>query len=169
MFKKIFGFGGKQHVVGLSLKAQIKGLEDAVVEAKKEVPLNISEPVYTIVEKVRENPERLKFTNITHYLERLPRYVVEDRITHVSVVVRIGDLSGFDPVSPYKSMDYLGIESEHITFTRDEVDYIERELKPILEEFHKERQNLLTNIRDSRRIRQEVLARERMLKLFEGS
>ena len=61
------------------------------------------------------------------------------------------------------------ISSCDITFTRDEVDYIVRELYDTIYQHVNKRQNRLTEIKASRKIRQENLARDKMQKLFEES
>lgn len=142
--KEIFGYGGVQKVIGT---------EDVEQEVS-EKNLDISQPVYTIVEKVKENPKRLKFSNEVVCSEEYFKvwdYNVKDTITGCTgtyMIVSLSDIS-----------DNLTING--LALTRDEKSYILSELKPILKPIYDERKVRYKNIIESRN-------RAKMQKIWEG-
>lgn len=169
MFKKMkewFGVGGVQKEINVG--EVLKEVREEVVEKE----LDISEPVYTIVERVKLNPARLTIKadyNVYYsgYGPAIEKWYVEDTITRI----------GFTYTTSPEFLTYDGelrkavhsIYNKDVTFSQDEVDYIIEGLYDILYEHFTERLKRLTDIKASRKMRQKELARDKMLKQWEAS
>lgn len=150
--KAVFGWNGVQEVIAV---------EKEIVEDKVK---DISSPVYTIVEKVKEDPSRLRFsecygdlfgntlTTQTMVLDSITSDVCSCYITNKPRVYN-GEGTSYTLVS------------DKVNFTKDEIDYITFSLVPI----YKERASRLQKIRTLRKERQELRNREAMQKKWEES
>ena len=152
--KEIFGYNNNQKVITIVEKTPV--VEEPIIEEER--VLNISQPVHIIVEKIKQNPKRLKFK---HALSLMCIYEIID-ITTGSVFTLIRQ----DHISFEQGMvTSYTISHKDFIFTKDEVAYIIATLKPIYES----RQKRLTEIKASRKLRQEQLAREKMQREWEES
>ena len=141
--KEVFGYKGNQYVV-----EKTPVVEEVIVEEER--VLDISQPVHIIVDKVKENPKRLSFSEVSDYRA----LSITDTLTG-TVVQYTPELDSYF----YYSFTWKAeLYNKNFHFTQDEVEYIISELKPIYEA----RQKHLTEIRASRKLRQEQLAREKM-------
>lgn len=125
--KEIFGYKGTQKVIQTHPN-----------------DLNINTPVYTIVEKVKENPRRLEFLWVRSHIYTL---VVIDKKTNL----RFG-------LSVLSSGSVSILSCNKFNLTEDEEKYLVEQLQPI----YKERQNRLTCLLDQRKLRADKKARVKL-------
>jgi len=165
--KEIFGYNNNQKVITIVEKTPV--VEEPIIEEER--VLDISGPVYIIADKVKQNPKRLVITeyygiSVQGYYMQPDSYLITDKIT--------GNIFKYitGPV-PNTSTGFFNevhnILNKDMKFTQDEIDYLVGELRNFLQDYTKERQKRLTEIKASRKLRQKSLAREKMQREWEES
>lgn len=164
IFMRVLGFVKESVMIDLIKKLFNKKVivEDVNMEEFEEgdevvltAPLAISEPIFTIVAKIKENPKRLKFSKDEEYYSM----VIVDNITK--------DIVQYTPPH-YSYIGYMrsaDIEHRILDFTQDEINYIVSELEPI----YNERAKRLRDIKLLRSKRNQVRSREGVLKIWENT
>jgi hypothetical protein len=128
--------------------------------------LNISEPIYTIVQKIKDNPKRLKFTTNPHYTRTSTMTWVTDRVTGMVFTVEVTrtmELCG-GILMPLAGQEFK-VTTDFFSITIYESDYIVKELAP----YYESRIDRLGVINNKRKGRTEKCNRAIVLKQWEDS
>ena len=156
MFSKIRKFLGGSNSYKVEVENAKRGAEAYI--GRKPTP---SVLVLVMSKEWKLNPKRFKLSLV----EGQKDYEVTDKITGDKYVVSgnttIVDFEGYGSVF---STNYR-IVCGGLVFTEDESNYLVKELSP----YYLERGSRLNSIKDSRKCRQNLLAREVMQKKWENS
>lgn len=171
--REFFGYDGKQKIIYLDEFDMFKFIkclfkkEDTKVEEEpvEEVFLNISEPVLTIVAKIKENPKRLKFTYLYDVAVSDKWWSVQDITTGMICRLHVRPWhyvagSGEEMVLYFQNEDFVPTIEEH--------EYIIRELRNIYYPHYLEYKKVCDKRKELNQQRKENKKRKEILKLWEG-
>lgn len=144
--------------------------EGLVIEPVSERKLDISEPIYTIVQKIKDNPKRLKFTLIDKSIDKSNAlWEVKDIVT--------GYVCCLKKISTYHLMRYgccnieggykILLADDVVILTLDENKYIIENLKPLYSDRYNKYNNLIRERRIKNIAKEEKRKREELLKIWE--
>ena len=143
-------------------KKRVLSESDAIVEER---PFDISEPLFTMVKKIKDNPRRLKFEALAKqdFYHIFRGFKVVDIVTgtEVEIITTYVELGyGLEKAHPVECIDGIDID-----LTTDEVKY----LFTVIPTIYKEREKRLNELKALRRERQDKNNRKEMLKLWENT
>ena len=160
--KEIFGYNNNQKVITIVEKSPV--LEEELV-------FDVRQPVHIIVEKVKENPQRLKLiATCGYYFTLNPNteyYTLRDKTTlakfDIAVTPKVYGIEG------EYTAESITIHNDDITFTTDEMNYLTQELKLIVVSNLKCRALRLGKLRNLRKERKAQRNRTKMQLAWEES
>ncbi len=130
--KEFFGVGGDQKEITFGKVEPDKPWPRYEEEVK-----DISEPVYTIVEKVKKNPKRLKIVLVPSYTYC---YIITDKITktYATFKLEVKSIPSVNGTGGIHKKEKNLMDSS-ISLTYHEWEYLVSELEPFLENYFSER------------------------------